>query len=99
MHNQHAPLRINGATVERVSSTKVRCSLARIAHCRAILFFDKAAVKTWDKLTRKKLGCSDLYIGGAKYLIAPSIAHRDWVVYTVNIGDKPMCLWLLVVTA
>ncbi len=31
-----------------------------------------------------------LSLGGAKYLIAPSIAHCDWVVYDVNTGDKPM---------
>ncbi len=40
-----------------------------------------------------------LYLGGAKYFIAPSIAHCDWVVYAVNAGDKPMGHWLLVVPA
>ncbi len=32
-----------------------------------------------------------VYLGGAKYFIALSIAHCDWVVYAVNAGDKPMC--------
>ncbi len=58
---------------------------------------DKAAEKTWEKQTRKKLGWSDLCVGGAKYIIAPSIAHCDWVVYAVNTGDKPMGHWLLAV--
>ncbi len=40
-----------------------------------------------------------VYLGGAKYLIALSIAHCDWVVYAVNAGDKPMGHWLLVVPA
>ncbi len=40
-----------------------------------------------------------VYLGGAKYFIAPSIAHCDWVVYAVNAGDKPMGHWLLVVPA
>ncbi len=31
-----------------------------------------------------------VYLGGAKYFIALSIAHCDWVVYAVNAGDKPM---------
>ncbi len=30
-----------------------------------------------------------VYLGGAKYFIAPSIALCDWVVYAVNAGDKP----------
>ncbi len=42
-------------------------SLACIIHRRASLF-----------LIKKK---SNLYIGGAKYFIAPSTAHCDWVVY------------------
>ncbi len=57
--------------------------------------FDKAAVKTWEKPTRKKLG----YKGGAKYFIPPSIALCDCVVYAVNRGDKPMGHWLLAVPA
>ncbi len=40
-----------------------------------------------------------VYLGGAKYFIALSIAHCDWVVYAVNAGDKPMGHWLLVVPA
>ncbi len=59
-------------------------SLARIIHRRASLFLIKK---------------SDLYIGGAKYFITPSIAHCDWVVYAVNTGDKPMGHWLLAVPA
>ncbi len=31
-----------------------------------------------------------VYIDGAKYLIALSIAHCDWVVYAVNTGYKSM---------
>ncbi len=38
-----------------------------------------------------------VYLGGAKYFMALSIAHCDWVVYAVNAGDKPM--GLLVVPA
>ncbi len=38
-----------------------------------------------------------VYLGGAKYFIALSIAHCDWVVYAVSAGDKPMGHWLLVV--
>ncbi len=48
-------------------------SLARIIHRRASRF-----------VINKK---SDLYIGGAKYFIAPSIALCDCVVYAVNTGD------------
>ncbi len=40
-----------------------------------------------------------VYLGGAKYFIALSVAHCDWVVYAVNAGDKPMGHWLLVVPA
>ncbi len=40
-----------------------------------------------------------VYLGGAKYFMALSIAHCDWVVYAVNAGDKPMGHWLLVVPA
>ncbi len=57
---------------------------------------DKAAVKTWEKPTRKKLG----YIGEAKYFyITLSIALCSWVVYAVKTGDKPMGHWLLAVPA
>ncbi len=59
-------------------------SLSRITHRRASLFLIKK---------------SNLYIGGAKYFIAQSTAHCDWVVYTVNTGDKPMGHWLLAVPA
>ncbi len=43
----------------------------------------KAAVKTWEEPMREKL----VYIGGAKYFIAPSIALCDCVVYAVNTGE------------
>ncbi len=58
---------------------------------------DKAAVKTWGKADEEVVVKRSL--GGAKYFIAPSIAHCDWVVYAVNTGDKSMGHWLLAVPA
>ncbi len=59
---------------------------------------EKAAVKH-GKSRRGGSWGEAIFIGGAKYFIAPSIAHCDWVVYVVNTGDKPMGHWLLVVLA
>ncbi len=74
-------------------------SLARITHRRASLFLIKLL---WNvgKVDKEEVGVKrSLCIGGAKYLIDPSIALCDWVVCTVNTGDKPMGHWLLAVPA
>ncbi len=66
-------------------------SLARIIYRRASQFLIKLL---WNmgKADEKEVAVKRS-LGGAKYFIAPSIAHCDWVVY------KPMGHWLLAVPA
>ncbi len=88
----HALYRFNSSPLLLLSG-----SLARITHCRTNLFLIKLL---WNvgKANEEEVGVKRS-LGRAKYFIAPSIAHCDWVVYAVNTGDKPMGHWLLTVSA
>ncbi len=73
-------------------------SLARIiSHRRANLFLMKLRRKRGK--SRRGRSCGEAFFRRSKILIAPSIAHCDWVVYAVNTGDKLMGHWLLAVPA